>query len=162
MFIRSAITDNEKGAPRPTLPNQIGRVNQNANSALLSRVNQQGGVSPSLNQESDYDVNNSQQQSQSQSQSQPQPQYIGLDEMNITNKTDLYKVHTDDGIKYARMPPALRPEKSKKVEKPKASKALTPQQLAFIQQQQQYQQLQHHGVVVSILRYIFECYHVIF
>jgi hypothetical protein len=38
-------------------------------------------------------------------------------------------VGTDDGIKYAKMPPALRPERPKKGEKqPKGAKALPPPQ----------------------------------
>lgn len=133
MFLRSVITDTEKG-PRPLAQIQMVRSTPNVNPGVITtRVNQPTGVSPNLSLTSGGEVEQQQLHQSQQQQSQP---YIGTDEMDIVNKVDQQsQVSTDDGIKYAKMPPAQRPEKPKKVEKAKVTKPLNPQQLAYLQQQ---------------------------
>ena len=168
MFLRSVITDNEKGAPRHIAPNLTGRGNLAANPVLLNRINSQGSVqgvggTSTFNSETENDQYQQQQQ-QLYAQTQTQAQCVGLDEMDVTNKIGQNQTHAEEGMKYAKMPPTLKPEKPKKVEKSKISKNPTPQQLALFQQQQQvlqqqaqqaqqqhYQSLQQHGLAVCIL-----------
>lgn len=125
MFMRSVISDVDKGIVRPILPPSAARSPPGINPAILLKMGPPMliGTPP---QHLDGD--------------QPSTE---LEATHNPADDSAQPTQTDDGIKYAKMPPALRPERPKKVEKTKVAKPVAPPSQPL--------QIPPHMVIVSLL-----------
>jgi hypothetical protein len=139
LFMRSVISDSDKGLIRPIYPPSAARGPPGINPAVLLKMGPPMLVgSPphststsEVDQSSSSPVESNEQDASSGQKTAAAAATLEADAGGVGSETyPQYPVGaTDDGIKYAKMPPALRPERPKKIEKPK-TKPLTPQQAA--------------------------------
>lgn len=108
MFMRSVISDVDKATIRPILPPPAARSPPGINPAILLKMGPPMLVGTPPAQVDDDQVS------------------VDGDVAQIPQEIPIPPTTTDDGIKYAKMPPALRPERPKKVEKAKVTKPVAP------------------------------------
>jgi hypothetical protein len=125
--MRSVISDPDKGLVRPIFPPSAARGPQGINPSALLRMGPPMLVGSPPNQTLPTDLSDQQYSAETSSE-------IGGGDGSGPKAGEMMHQlvvgsQTDDGIKYAKMPPALRPERPKKVEKTKGTKS-TPTQPA--------------------------------